>query len=82
MVRRGGSNELLASSFGAAPLIPPGEPEESLMMEAERLLATVDGLCIHALLQPDWMTYQMCLDVLERHLDGLGAGAGSITKGH
>ncbi|WP_285244344.1 TetR family transcriptional regulator C-terminal domain-containing protein [Pseudarthrobacter sp. fls2-241-R2A-127] len=50
----------------------PNEPQEILVVEAERLLATLDGLCMHALLQPGWMTAQMCGDVLERHLDGLG----------
>ena len=52
-------------------LVPADEPEEILVVEAERLLATLDGLCMHALLQPGWMTARMCLDVLERHLDGL-----------
>ncbi|MGZ4661142.1 MAG: TetR family transcriptional regulator C-terminal domain-containing protein, partial [Arthrobacter sp.] len=41
--------------------------------EAERLLATLDGLTMHALLQPEWMTAQMCRDVLEAHLRSLGA---------
>jgi AcrR family transcriptional regulator len=54
-----------------AALMPQDEPQESLVLEAERLLATLDGLCMHALLQPGWMTAQMCSDVLERHLDGL-----------
>ena len=54
-----------------AALLPRDEPQESLVLEAERLLATLDGLCMHALLQPGWMTAQMCSDVLERHLDGL-----------
>lgn len=49
----------------------PDEPQENLVVEAERLLATLDGLSMHALLQPGWMTAQMCGDVLERHLDGL-----------
>jgi hypothetical protein len=40
-------------------------------VEAERLLATLDGLCMHALLQPGWMTAQMCSDVLEHHVEGL-----------
>jgi AcrR family transcriptional regulator len=52
-------------------LVPADESEETLVVEAERLLATIDGLCMHALLQPGWMTARMCLDVLERHLDGL-----------
>jgi hypothetical protein len=52
-------------------LVPAHESEEALVVEAERLLATLDGLCMHALLQPGWMTARMCTDVLERHLDGL-----------
>lgn len=52
-------------------LMPKDEPQESLVLEAERLLATLDGLCMHALLQPGWMTREMCVEVLERHLDGM-----------
>lgn len=48
------------------------EQQDLLVTEAERLLATLDGLCMHALLQPEWMTAQMCRDVLEAHLAGLG----------
>lgn len=44
---------------------------QELVTEAERLLATLDGLTMHALLQPEWMTAQMCRDVLESHLNGL-----------
>ncbi|MHC6593326.1 TetR/AcrR family transcriptional regulator [Arthrobacter sp. C152] len=54
-----------------ASVLPEDEPQESLVLEAERLLAALDGLCLHALLQPEWMTAQMCRDVLNRHLDGL-----------
>ena len=32
---------------------------------------------MHALLQPEWMTAQMCHDVLEAHLASLGSRAGS-----
>lgn len=68
------SHREVAAVMGAvvASLLPDNEPRENLVVEAERLLATVDGLCMHALLQPAWMTAQMCRDVLERHLDGLG----------
>lgn len=52
-------------------LKPMDEPQEALVVEAERLLAMLDGLCMHALLQPGWMTRDMCIDVLERHLDGM-----------
>lgn len=56
----------------------PGGPDadsdqQRLVTEAERLLATLDGLTMHSLLQPEWMTAQMCSDVLEAHLTGLGA---------
>ncbi|MET3718190.1 MULTISPECIES: TetR family transcriptional regulator C-terminal domain-containing protein [unclassified Arthrobacter] len=50
-----------------------GGGRQSLTVEAERLLATIDGLCMHALLQPAWMTAQMCHDVLERHLRSVAA---------
>lgn len=53
-------------------LLPEDEPQERLVVEAERLLSTLDGLCMHALLQPEWLTAGMCRDVLDRHLDGLG----------
>lgn len=56
-------------------LVPDGGGgQQSLVTEAERLLAMLDGLCMHALLQPAWMTAQMCRDVLERHLADLAAG--------
>lgn len=54
-------------------LLPEDEPQDRLVVEAERLLATLDGLCMHALLQPEWLTAAMCRDVLDRHLDGVGA---------
>jgi AcrR family transcriptional regulator len=51
--------------------------QQRLVTEAERLLATLDGLTMHALLQTEWMTAQMCRDVLEAHLAGLGSLATS-----
>jgi AcrR family transcriptional regulator len=51
--------------------------QQKLVTEAERLLATLDGLTMHALLQPEWLTAQMCLDVLEAHLASLDSGAAS-----
>lgn len=47
---------------------------QRLVTEAERLLATLDGLTMHALLQPEWMTAEMCHDVLDAHLASLGSG--------
>jgi hypothetical protein len=53
--------------------------QQRLVTEAERLLATLDGLTMHALLQPEWMTAQMCTDVLEAHLAGLGGPLRAIN---
>jgi AcrR family transcriptional regulator len=50
-----------------------GDGHQALTVEAERLLATLDGLCMHALLQPAWMTAQMCHDVLDRHMRSLAS---------
>ncbi|SDP02177.1 transcriptional regulator, TetR family [Arthrobacter sp. ok909] len=48
-----------------------GMDQQVLVTEAELLLAVLDGLTMHALLQPEWMTARMCKDVLEAHLEGL-----------
>ena len=48
-----------------------GLEQQVLVTEAELLLAVLDGLTMHALLQPEWMTAVMCRDVLEAHLEGL-----------
>ncbi|MBT2585978.1 TetR/AcrR family transcriptional regulator [Arthrobacter sp. ISL-95] len=54
-------------------ILSPGEADDqqTLVTVAERLLATMDGLCMHALLQPEWMTAEMCSDVLMAHLRSL-----------
>ncbi|TLM86884.1 TetR/AcrR family transcriptional regulator [Pseudarthrobacter sp. NamE5] len=72
-VEAGRSHREVAAVMGQviSALSPEDTPRESLVVEAERLLATVDGLCMHAMLQPQWMTRGMCLDVLERHLDSI-----------
>ena len=57
---------------GAQSAQEAGPDQQRLVTEAERLLATLDGLTMHALLQPEWMTARMCRDVLEAHLAGLG----------
>lgn len=55
-------------------LMPDGVTSQArLVTEAERLLATLDGLCMHALLQPEWMTAEVCRDVVTAHLDSIGA---------
>lgn len=55
--------------------------DHALVIEAESLLATIDGLCMHAMLQPEWMTARMCRDVLERHLAGMSAGQAVTLSG-
>lgn len=48
-----------------------------LVTAAEHLLATLDGLAMHALLQPGWMSPEMCRDVLEAHVEGLRRRVGA-----
>ena len=48
-----------------------------LVTAAEHLLATLDGLVMHALLQPGWMSAEMCRDVLEAHVEGLRRRVGA-----
>ncbi|WP_426978843.1 TetR/AcrR family transcriptional regulator [Pseudarthrobacter sp. O4] len=73
--------ELSTAAGGHGPQ-NPSEAEavqQRLVIEAERLLATLDGLTMHALLQPEWMTAQMCRDVLEAHLAGLASKLPAIN---
>jgi AcrR family transcriptional regulator len=56
----------------------PGTPAGAeLVTAAEHLLATLDGLVMHALLQPGWMSPEMCRDVLEAHVAGLRRRVGA-----
>jgi len=59
------------AAAGGAAADGAGVDQQVLVTEAELLLAVLDGLTMHALLQPEWMTAQMCNDVLEAHLEGL-----------
>ncbi|CAH0284104.1 TetR/AcrR family transcriptional regulator [Microbacterium sp. Bi128] len=61
----------LAEAEGADADHAAGLDQQVLVTEAELLLAVLDGLTMHALLQPEWMTAVMCKDVLEAHLAGL-----------
>jgi AcrR family transcriptional regulator len=61
----------LADAEGADANDAAGLGQQVLVTEAELLLAVLDGLTMHALLQPEWMTALMCNDVLEAHLEGL-----------
>ncbi|MCB5283531.1 TetR family transcriptional regulator C-terminal domain-containing protein [Arthrobacter sp. AL08] len=67
----------LVMDLSSAAGTDASQDEQRLVTEAERLLATLDGLTMHALLQPEWMTAQVCSDVLEAHLTGLGSHPGS-----
>jgi hypothetical protein len=62
---------LAADGADAAGDAAGGVDQQVLVTEAELLLAILDGLTMHALLQPEWMTAAMCRDVLEAHLEGL-----------
>jgi len=69
-------------ALDAAPAANTGAEnadQQWLVTEAERLLATLDGLTMHALLQPEWMTAAVCRDVLESHLAGLGGTLRAIN---
>jgi len=61
----------LAEAEGVDADHAAGLDQQVLVTEAELLLAVLDGLTMHALLQPEWMTALMCKDVLEAHLEGL-----------
>lgn len=61
----------LAEAEGVDADHAAGLDQQVLVTEAELLLAVLDGLTMHALLQPEWMTAVMCRDVLEAHLAGL-----------
>lgn len=67
----------LAEDARTGDTLTAGDGGEQLVTEAERLLATLDGLTMHALLQPAWLTREMCRDVLESHLAGLRRTAGA-----
>ncbi|MDQ0100997.1 AcrR family transcriptional regulator [Paenarthrobacter nicotinovorans] len=74
------SHRTVAAAIGRLILLlNPGQADarQTLVTEAERLLATLDGLCMHALLQPEWMTAEVCSDVLASHLKTLAEPAES-----
>lgn len=78
----GGAGNRLADDDAPTDSAPGGgDVRQVLVTEAERLLATLEGLCMHALLQPEWMTPQMCQDVLESHLRSLDSIATGFRSG-
>ncbi|MBG0740354.1 TetR family transcriptional regulator C-terminal domain-containing protein [Paeniglutamicibacter antarcticus] len=50
---------------------PETRMELDPVLEAERLLALIDGLCLHMLLQPGWSTEELSRTVVETHLASL-----------
>jgi AcrR family transcriptional regulator len=60
---------------GSGAAESPAGPQ--LVAAAEHLLATLDGLAMHALLQPAWMSPEMCREVLELHVEGLRRRVGA-----
>ena len=68
---------LLREDGGAGPGATADDAGPQLVTAAEHLLATLDGLAMHALLQPGWMSPEMCRDVLESHIEGLRRRVGA-----
>ncbi|WP_369044943.1 hypothetical protein [Sinomonas sp. P10A9] len=44
-------------------------------VRAERLLAAVEGLGLHAMLQSRWLDAQLCVDVVRAQVSSIGAGS-------
>jgi AcrR family transcriptional regulator len=50
----------------------PGAAQNELVTEAERLLATVEGLSLHALVHGRWLDAELCLEVVRAQVATLG----------
>jgi AcrR family transcriptional regulator len=50
----------------------PGAGHDELVAEAERLLATVEGLSLHALVHGRWLDADLCLAVVRAQVETLG----------
>jgi len=53
-------------------LLPADAAAEDVELEAHRLFALVDGLAVHAAVNPRHATPERLVEVLRRHLDGVG----------
>lgn len=73
------SHRAVAATLGRALVrLRPGLGQEDLVREAERLLATVEGLGLHAMLHGRWLDADLCTDVLRAQVASIGlAGAGA-----
>lgn len=71
----GRSHRAVAAAVGRSLMaVRPGLGADGLVREAERLLATVEGLGLHAMLQGRWLDAQLCLDVLRAQVAGIATG--------
>ena len=69
------SHRAVAAAIGQALLrLRPGLASDDLVREAERLLATVEGLGLHAMLQGRWLDAALCADVVRAQVSSIGGG--------
>jgi AcrR family transcriptional regulator len=67
------SHRAVAAAVGQMlSALRPGLGAADLVIEAERLLATVEGLGLHAMLQGRWLDAQLCREVLAAQVRGAG----------
>lgn len=67
------SHRAVAAAVGQMlSALRPALGAADLVVEAERLLATVEGLGLHAMLQGRWLDAQLCREVLDAQVRGAG----------
>jgi hypothetical protein len=67
------SHRAVAAAVGQMlSALRPALGAADLVVEAERLLATVEGLGLHAMLQGRWLDAQLCREVLVAQVRGVG----------
>lgn len=67
------SHRGIAALLGRSLLaLRPGLGQDDLVREAERLLATVEGLGLHAMLHGRWLDAALCTDVLRAQVASIG----------
>ncbi|MCH6469525.1 TetR/AcrR family transcriptional regulator [Sinomonas terrae] len=63
----------IAAAVGRSVLaVLPGMEPHELVAEAERLLATAEGLSLHALVHGRWLDADLCIAVVQAQADTLG----------
>ncbi|WP_422933778.1 TetR/AcrR family transcriptional regulator [Sinomonas sp. P47F7] len=66
----------IASAVGRSVLeAMPDADRDQLVAEAERLLATADGLSLHALVHGRWLDAELCVAVVRAQAATLGRGS-------